>query len=256
VRSALIRLAAEVAFSFSRLGRLLASGLVGALRRRERLQAILAYWDHCASAPVAATLYEWECDFYLRQLPAGGRVLLVGCGSGRDLVGLIRRGFRADGLDIAPRALTLCREALASNGVAARLYDVAVGDARLESDYDAAVFTWQGYGLILERSERIRALQALRAALRPGGCVLLTCVAAADPPRRARFPNLVARLAGSDWSPTSNDIVELSATAGRLALYVEHRFTDEEIAAEARAAGLRVASHEQVDVARAVLVRD
>jgi hypothetical protein len=56
-------------------------------------------------------------------------------------------------------------------------------------------------------------------------------------------------------APTPNDVVELSVSAGRLALYLEHRFTREEIAAEAQAAGFRVDSHEKGDVNRIVLVR-
>jgi SAM-dependent methyltransferase len=234
VRAALLRLCAKSAFGLARLSRWLASAAVAAMSREERRRAIVAHWDHRATAPAAASLYEWERDFYSKQLPAGSRVLLVGCGSGRDLIGLIRAGYRADGLEIAPRALALCREALGKHGLTARLYDVALGEARLEPGYDAAVFTWQGYGLIPERPERIGALQALRAGLRPGGRVLLTCVGA----------------------PNSNDVVELSAAAGRFLLYAEHRFTREEIASEAETAGLRVASHESPDVERVVLIAD
>ncbi len=200
----------------------------------ERRQAILAHWDRCASPVASEELYEWERDFYLKHLKAGCRVLLVGCGSGRDLAGLIRKGFAADGLEIAPRAVALCRDMLARNGMKPRLYDVPIDDARLEGEYDAAVFTWQGYGLIPESADRVRALQSLRAALRKGGRVLLTYLA----------------------SPTSSNIVELSISGGRLALYIEHRFTPEEIVAEATAAGLRVASHEQADLGRVVVIRD
>jgi SAM-dependent methyltransferase len=134
------------------------------MRREQRDGAIEAYWDQPAQA--SGTLYEWESDFYLKHLPTGGRVLLVGCGGGRDLVGLSRHGFQVDGLDIAPGVIEACRERLATLGIAARLHTGRVAEARLEPVYDAAVMTWQGYGLIPERAERIRTL--LRCAARCG----------------------------------------------------------------------------------------
>jgi SAM-dependent methyltransferase len=251
VRRALIEWLAKLAFLISRLGAFLATGLVGAMRREQRDGAIEAYWDQPAQA--SGTLYEWESDFYLKHLPTGGRVLLVGCGGGRDLVGLSRHGFQVDGLDIAPGVIEACRERLATLGIAARLHTGRVAEARLEPVYDAAVMTWQGYGLIPERAERIRTLLALRGALRPGGRILLTYRPASRPSRGARFAGWIARLTLSDWIPEPTDTIELSRGGVGVMLYLEHRFAPGEIVSEAQAAGLRVSWHELGEMARVVL---
>ena len=251
VRRTLIELLAKPAFLISRAGAFLSTGLVGAMRRDQRDRAIEAYWDQPAQP--SGTLYEWECDFYLKHLPTDSRVLLVGCGGGRDLVGLSRHGFQLDGLDIAPGVVAAGRERLAMLGIAARLHTGRVADASLEPVYDAAVMTWQGYGLIPERAERIRTLQALRGALRPGGRILFTYRPAAGPSRGARLARLVAGLTSCDWRPEPADTIELSRGDAGVRLYLEHRFSPDEIAAEAQAAGLRVSSHELGEMARVVL---
>jgi SAM-dependent methyltransferase len=253
VRDAPIRWLAKPALLVSRLGAFLSAGLVGAMRREQRDRAIRAYWDEHAQA--SETLYEWESDFYLKHLAPGGHVLLFGCGAGRDLLGLARAGFRVDGLDIAPGAVAACRKRLEKLGIAARLYAAPVEDVRFETVYDAAVFTWQGYGLIPERAARIRSLQALRSALCPGGRILLTYLPAAGPSRGAQLAMLVSRLTASGWSPAPNDTIDLSSRSGELALYMEHRFTAAEVVAEAQAAALRVAWHEQGDFGSLVLER-
>jgi SAM-dependent methyltransferase len=251
VRRALIELFAKPAFLISRAGAFLSTGLVGAMRREQRDRAIRAYWDQPAQP--SGTLYDWESEFYTKHLPTGGRVLLVGCGGGRDLVGLSRQGFHVDGLDIAAGVVATCRERLASLGITARLYAARVEDVRFETVYDAAVFTWQSFGLVPERDERIRTLQALRGALRPGGRILLTYRPAARASRGARLAGWIARLTLSDWSPDRSDSIELSRADARLQLYLEHRFAPAEIVAEAEAAGLRVHWHELGEMARLVL---
>ncbi len=51
---------------------------------------------------------------FARRLPPGGRVLDVGCGSGRDLVWLRRQGFEAIGFECSPGLADLARQAAGS----------------------------------------------------------------------------------------------------------------------------------------------
>jgi SAM-dependent methyltransferase len=252
VRRALIELLAKLVLLISRLGAFLSTGLVGAMRREQRDRAIQAFWDQ-DFGKTWDTLYEWERDFYLKHLTAGSQVLLVGCGGGRDLVGLSRHGFLVDGIDVAPGVVDACRKKLGELGIAGRVYGARVEDVRFETVYDAAVFTWQGYGLIPERAERIRTLQAIAGAVRNGGRILLTYRPARGPSRGARLAQLTAQLSASGWIPDPTDTIELSCGVSGLALYLEHCFAPAEIVSEAQAAGLRVSWHELDDLARLVL---
>jgi SAM-dependent methyltransferase len=73
------------------------------LLRFEALERHMATnWRHFGLAQsdpdVAEGLFSWEQRFYARFLTAGERVLIVGCGSGRDLVPLLEQGYRAAAL--------------------------------------------------------------------------------------------------------------------------------------------------------------
>lgn len=50
-------------------------------------------------------------DRFVAQLPAGGEILDLGCGSGEPIARhLIERGFRLTGVDSSPSLIALCRE--------------------------------------------------------------------------------------------------------------------------------------------------
>src|SRR5437763_4997387 len=68
-----------------------------------------------------ADLYDWvvpyrertDIDFFVDAATnAGGRVLEIGCGTGRVLVPIARAGIEIVGLDLSPHMLAVCREKL------------------------------------------------------------------------------------------------------------------------------------------------
>jgi len=251
---ALVATAAGAA-RFARFSGYLAAGT---LRHADLRRAAESEWNDYASDPWSADsgLLAWEKAFYLEQLPRGSRVLLVGCGSGRDLIGLIDAGYRADGLDIAPLALARCRANLARRGLAALLLEGALEEAaRGDERYDAVVFTWLAYGYVLESGRRVGTLREAASLLKPSGRILLTYIPRARDPSRwpIRAAQAVARLTRSDWRPEHGDVVEISRPGGAIGFHVEHRFAPDEVRAEAAAAGLEVALHEVADAGRLVL---
>lgn len=261
MRGRLLRLLAWLSRQFARAASLLGYGVAGLMRSDQLRRTIQAEWDDYGRSGWASypNLGAWESEFYLKHIAPGERVLLVGCGTGRDLLGLWQAGLHVDGLDIAKRAIATCRERVQQAGVAARLYDCAVEAAVFDARYDAALFTWFGYGYIPESRARVRTLQALHAALRSGGRVLLTYQLAAS--GTSRLPVGLGRLLGwlsrSGWRLEPGDYVEVTRGAGGdPALHFEHRFTPHEVVAEAHAAGFRMLAHEQAAEGRAVLVRD
>lgn len=260
MRGAVVRLLAFASIQSSRAASLFAHGVGGATTLAELRRAIERGWSTYGQGASAAepSLFDWEAEFYRGHLPPASRVLLVGCGAGRDLIALAAFGHTVDGLDIAREALAACRSALEKRGIAARLYASPVEEARIEAEYDAVVFTWFGYGYIPGRDSRIGTLRTLRGILRPEGRILLTYQTRPAGVSRVPggFARLVARLTGSAWSPERGDCFEVLRGPGPLALHYEHRFNPAEVAAEAQAAGLRVRWHEQATEGRIVLARD
>ena len=93
----------------------------GLLRSEDLDAAARGEWiDYSVSnEDVDAGLSRDERQFYTRHLHPGDRVLIVGCGAGRDLLALHRLGYRVDGLDHSDAVIDLARTHLARHGVTA-----------------------------------------------------------------------------------------------------------------------------------------
>ena len=113
-----------------------------------------------------------------------------------------------------------------------------------------------------QRDAAMKALQQryapkvaqLRDRLAPEGRILISYILADPPPRRAlwRLATLAARVSRSDWRPEYGDVFVARHEIG--CIHFEHRFTPQEIEAEAHAAGLRVAFHAQTSDGSLALV--
>ena len=252
-----MRLVHRLAKPLQALSTLLTAAAAGALRRPELQAAIAEKWHDVARLEDGDRLgwHAWESEFYGAHLRPGDRVLLVGCGAGRDLVPLIERGHEAAGLDLSAEVVDLARQRLARRGLSAPRYVGAVEDAVLPTDFDAAAFSWLCYGYLPGSEARVRALRRLRECLRPGGRVLLSYPLREEPRSvwPARMTRLASRVLRSDWCPEHGDLFLLSGRGRRLALHYEHHFVPEEFLAEARRAGLTPSFHDVRGVGLAVL---
>ena len=115
-----------------------------------------------------------DCDYLERVLDVrpGDRLLDVGCGVGRHVVELARRGYRMTGIDVS-RGLLKVGEGLAREaGVEA---DLRHRDARLldyDSEFDAAYSVCEGaFSLVPSDDENLAILEGMRRAVQPGGRV-------------------------------------------------------------------------------------
>lgn len=99
---------------------------------------------------------------FLPLLPKGGRILDVGCGSGRDLKAFKSRGYRPLGIEPSPRLAHLAHE---YSGVGCEV--VKVQDMTFAGEFDGV---WACASLLhLSKGELSDALNRMRVALVPGG---------------------------------------------------------------------------------------
>src|SRR5207247_9275829 len=154
-------------------------------------------------------LMSWESAFYGQFLKPGDQVLLVGCGTGRDLIALLKLGYRIDGLDVSAHAIALARRMLERERLAAALHTGPVEVLPLPGSFDSVIFSWFCYGYIPQTDSRIAVLSKVKARLKPGGRVLISYVVAERPPRSLPIglTRLAARLTRSNWRPEIGDAI-------------------------------------------------
>ena len=204
---------------------------------------------------VADGLFGWERSFYGRFMTPGERVLIVGCGGGRDLLALLEQGYRVEGLEPVAVCAAMARERVASRGLAATVYTADIVTAALSGRYNVVIFSWLCYSYIPLRARRVAVLRKTREHLADGGRVLIPYVLAPSAPRRLpwRLARLASRLSRADWRPEYGDVFTPRLETGTI--HYEHQFQPAEIEAEADAAGLAVAFHEHASDGAIALTR-
>lgn len=127
----------------------------------------VAYYDRNAAgfaAQTAALDMSQLHERFLRHVPAGGRILDAGCGTGRDAQAFAARGFAVVGFDASAEMVRIARERAAG---AAEIRHMSFADVAWQDAFDGIwacasllhvpVVDFPGVGLRLTR------------ALRPGG---------------------------------------------------------------------------------------
>jgi ubiquinone/menaquinone biosynthesis C-methylase UbiE len=125
-------------------------------------------------------LFEFDEQVLLRAIErqggrAGQRVADLGCGTGRALVRLARRGFHGLAVDLSWHMLQVVREKAAREGLAidvlrANLVEL---DCLADGSVDHACCLFSTLGMIRGRVNRRRALAHVRRILQPGGAFVL-----------------------------------------------------------------------------------
>jgi SAM-dependent methyltransferase len=229
----------------------------GVLHRDQLVRAISKRWNDFGEpeAYVLSGLMPWEQEFYERFLKPDDEILIVGCGSGRDLIALLRAGYRVEGLEVAALAATKARSMLAKAGLNARVTVGSIEDSSLVSKpFDVYIFSWFCYSYIPRRADRVAMLRAVGDRLKPGGRVAISYETSEEPPHplSLALTRLTATLSRADWQPEPTDVIGL----GTRGLHYEHQFAPGEFEDEAREAGLQVIFHQVDQQGAAVLVRE
>src|SRR5690606_27582755 len=99
---------------------------------------------------------------FLRLVPQGGRILDAGCGSGRDSLYFINRGYRVTAFDASPVLAQMSSE-LIGQPVAVILFQDFVFDVEFDG-------IWACVSLLhVTRREMPDVLERLTMAMKPGG---------------------------------------------------------------------------------------
>jgi SAM-dependent methyltransferase len=100
----------------------------------------------------------------------GAAVLDACCGPGRHSLELASRGYRVTGIDITEAYLEAARESAAGS---ARFLRADIRDFSTDEPFDLAINLYTSFGYFSDPRDDLRALGRIRAALRPGGSLVL-----------------------------------------------------------------------------------
>ncbi len=120
-------------------------------------------------------LFELDEQIVARHFLQEGLIVDLGCGSGRALVPLVRRGFRGLAIDLSEEMLDVVREKaeledLPIECVRANLVEM---DSVADDSVDYAICLFSTLGMIRGRENRQKALGHVRRILKAGGLFVL-----------------------------------------------------------------------------------
>jgi len=124
---------------------------------------------------VGAIWHDVECGSYRADLAlweelaedAGGSVLELGCGTGRVVLHLARRGFTTVGLDSDAELIASLRER--GTGLSLTTMVADARDFTLDEQVSLAIAPTQMLQLLPDAADRLACLRCVAAALRPNG---------------------------------------------------------------------------------------
>jgi len=130
---------------------------------------------HYDQSLAGSSLFTFDLEFVERHCPHPGRLLDLGCGTGRLLVPFAQRGYRVLGVDLSPEMLKVADDKARAAGVAVDLVRANLtqltGLADASFDYAACLFST--LGMVLGTEHRRAVVAHAFRLLRPGGRLVM-----------------------------------------------------------------------------------
>jgi SAM-dependent methyltransferase len=141
-------------------------------------------WDYLHSPTVArshdeglaqSSLFTLDLAFVDEHCPHPGRLLDLGCGTGRLLVHRARRGDQALGIDLSPEMLAVARERARTDQLPISLIRANIADlsALPDGTFDHVACLFSTLGMVVGAEPRRRVLAEAFRVLKPGGVFVL-----------------------------------------------------------------------------------
>ena len=219
--------------------RVVESLAVGTLSRDGLRSAIARSWDDFRQdrEEILRGLFDWEHRVLDETLRPGDRVLIVGCGTGRELIALAARSHAVVGVDPSGRAVRLARTVIDEMRLNAEVLEGFFEDVAFPGAFDAIIFSHRAYGLIPGSRFRVAALRKAAGLLTDRGRIILSYLNGRGMnPLLVRAARIGAVLGRSNLQIERGDEVH----RGPRGFLFEHHFGPGECADEAVKAGLSV----------------
>ncbi len=141
-------------------------------------------WDYLHDGDLArgydaslagSSLFAADLRFAERHFDRPGRLIDLGCGTGRLLVPFASRGFWTLGVDLSEAMLRVAREKAAASGVSVDLLraNLVELDGLRDGSFDYAACLFSTLGMVVGAAERRRVVGHAFRLLRPGGRFVL-----------------------------------------------------------------------------------
>jgi ubiquinone/menaquinone biosynthesis C-methylase UbiE len=117
----------------------------------------------------------WADRFFYREFieQHGGRVLDVGCGTGRLLLDYLSAGIDIEGVDNSPEMLALCREKASQLGLAPMLYQQSMQELDLPHPYQLIIVPSSSFQLVTDLEDARNTMDNFFRHLEPGGLLIM-----------------------------------------------------------------------------------
>ncbi|HWG42751.1 MAG TPA: class I SAM-dependent methyltransferase [Gemmataceae bacterium] len=127
-------------------------------------------------ASLAGTpLFDIDRRFVEQHCPQPGRLLDLGCGTGRLLLAMAQRGWWTLGVDLSTEMLRVAGDKAMSAGVVVHRLraNIAELDALADGSFDCVACLFSTLGMVLGAAQRQRVVAQAFRLLRPGGRFIL-----------------------------------------------------------------------------------
>jgi SAM-dependent methyltransferase len=143
-----------------------------------------ALWDYVHNAGLArvydaaladSSLFSMDLGFARRYFDTPGRLIDLGCGTGRLLIDFAKRGFPVLGVDLSQDMLRVAAEKAARVGACVQLLkaNLVELEALADGSFDYAACLFSTLGMVDGAAQRRRVIEHVCRLLKPGGKFLL-----------------------------------------------------------------------------------